>query len=69
MTDHNEDPLDLLGDDGNGVNEMCLFFDKDDKNNQNGPKPPNNSGCCVILLAIGVSVIGGGVFIIKMYSC
>ena len=29
MEDFDEDPLDLLEDDGDGVIEMCLFFDED----------------------------------------
>ena len=31
MKDFDEDPLDLLDDDGDGVIEMCLFFDEDNK--------------------------------------
>lgn len=34
MNDFDQDPLDLLGDDGDGVNEMCLLFDEDKKNKQ-----------------------------------
>jgi len=30
----NDDPLDLFDDDGDGVNEMCLLFDEDNKNQQ-----------------------------------
>lgn len=56
--DSYEDPLDLLEDDGDGVIEMCLFFDDEDKNKQGGSKPPNKSGCCVVLLAIGSSLAG-----------
>jgi len=56
MEDFDEDPLDLLGDDGDGVNEMCLFLDEDDKNKRTSSKPPSNSGCCVIFLAFGTSV-------------
>lgn len=67
MADLNEDPLDLIGDDGDGVNEMCLLFDEDGKNKQTGPKPPIKSGCCVFLLAIGVSVIGAGVFVTTLF--
>lgn len=53
MTDFDEDPLDLLGDDADGVNEMYLLFDDDGKNKQTGSKPPSNSGCCVTLLIFG----------------
>jgi len=56
MQDFDEDPLDLLGDDGDGVNEMCLFLDEDAKSKQTGSKPPGNSGCCVLILAFGTSV-------------
>ena len=45
MDDFDEDPLDLLEDDGDGVIEMGLFFDKDEKEKQSGSKPPGNSGC------------------------
>jgi hypothetical protein len=55
MDDFDEDPLDLLDDDGDGVNEMCLLFDEDGKNKQTGSKPPGNSGCCLIILAFGTS--------------
>lgn len=55
MQNFDEDPLDLLGDDGDGVNEMCLFLDEDAKNKQTGSKPPGNSGCCVIILVFGAS--------------
>ncbi|MEA3548294.1 MAG: hypothetical protein U9R66_11600, partial [Thermodesulfobacteriota bacterium] len=48
-----EDPLDLLDDDGDGVVEMCLLFDDDGKNKQTGSKPLNNSECCVTLLIFG----------------
>ena len=54
--DFDEDPLDLLDDDGDGVIETCLFFDEDGKDEQSGKKSPGNSGCCVIILAIGTSV-------------
>lgn len=51
MKGFDEDPLDLLGDDGDGVNEMCLFLDEG-TNKQTDSKPPGgNSGCCVTFLA------------------
>lgn len=55
MEDFDKDPLDLFDDDGDGVNEMCLLFDEDEKGKSSGSKPPGNSGCCVVLLAVGVS--------------
>ncbi len=59
MDDFDDDPLDLLDDDGDGVNEMCLLFDEEQKK-EKGNGPRHNGGCCVVLLAIGASslVIG-----------
>ncbi len=57
MDDFDEDPLDLLDDDGDGVNEMCLFFDEDEKDKNGGKKPNGNSGCCVFLLGVVSSVV------------
>ena len=56
MEDFDEDPLDLLEDDGDGVIEMGLFFDEDEKNKQSGNKPPGGGGCCAVFLAIGTSI-------------
>ena len=56
MDDFDEDPLDFLDDDGDGVNEMCLLFDEEQKK-EKGNKPPGNSGCCVVFLAVGASSI------------
>ena len=63
MEDFDEDPLDLLGDDGDGVNEMCLLLDDDAKKKQTSSKPPNNSGCCVTFLVLGISagMVGWGI--------
>ena len=66
MEDFGEDPLDLLDDDGDGVIEMCLFFDEDEKNKQGGSKPPANSGCCVVLLCIGASMLVAGWGAVKL---
>ncbi len=52
MEDFDEDPLDLLDDDGDGVIEMCLLFDDDKKT---GSKPPSNSGCSIVLFLMGAS--------------
>ena len=49
---YDEDPLDLLEDDGDGVVEMGLFFDED-SNKPSGSNSPPNSGCCVVLLISG----------------
>ena len=51
MTDFDEDPLDLLDDDGDGVVEMCLFFDENNKKKQ-GKIPRHNNGCCVVFLLL-----------------
>ncbi len=66
MDDFDDDPLDLLDDDGDGVIEMGLFFDEDEKNS-NSKKPSNNSGCSVILLAAGVSLVTAGLVIPKLF--
>ena len=57
MEDFDEDPLDLLEDDGDGVIEMDLFFDED---KQSGNKPPGGGGCCVVLLGMGTSILMAG---------
>lgn len=57
--DFDEDPLDLLEDDGDGVNEMCLLFDRDDKK-QNSQKPPQGTGCSVVLFFIGTGTVSVG---------
>ncbi len=59
MEDFDEDPLDLLEDDGDGVIEMGLFFDEDEKSKQGGNKPPVGVGCCVVLLGMGSSMSAG----------
>ena len=62
---YDEDPLDLLEDDGDGVIEMGLFLDEDTKE-QSGSGSPQNSGCCVVLLIsgciFGLSTLGGMYF-------
>ncbi len=66
MEDFDEDPLDLLEDDGDGVIEMGLFFDEDEKGNDSGRKPSGNSGCCVVLLGMGASILLAGWGIMKL---
>ena len=46
--ENHEDPLDLLGDDGDGVIEMCLL-DEEEKHAKGSNN--NNSGCCLLLSA------------------
>ena len=55
MEDFDKDPLDLLDDDGDGLIEMGLIFDEDEKSK----KPSGNSGCCVVLCA-GASLAMAG---------
>jgi hypothetical protein len=61
--DDYEDPLDLLEDDGDGVIEMGLFFDEDEKN-----KPSGGGGCCVVLLGMGTSLLITGWGISKLIA-
>ena len=68
MDDFSEDPLDLLDDDGDGVNEMCLFFDDDGKDNKNGNKPQGKSGCCVVFLVMGTSILMAGWGLVKLIA-
>jgi hypothetical protein len=65
MEDFDEDPLDLLDDDGDGVIETCLFFDEDGKDKQSGNKPPGKGGCCVLLLGVGTSLLMASWGIVK----
>ena len=48
MMSHDDDPLDLLEDDGDGVIEMCLFFDEDaeKKKSQKSPQKTGCGWCC-----------------------
>jgi len=64
---YDDDTLDLLDDDGDGVNEMCLFFDKED-DQQKSSKPPQRTGCGVVLLLMGASVISTGFFLGKFLA-
>lgn len=57
MDEFDEDPLDLLEDDGDGVIEMPLFFDEDSKNKQGERPPASHSGCCVLLLGLITSLL------------
>ncbi len=67
MKDFEDDPLDLLDDDGDGVNEMCLLFEEDEK--KKGSKPPSNSGCCVLLFVMGSAVLMAGWGTVKLFVC
>ena len=56
MDEFDEDPLDLLDDDGDGVIEMGLFLDDEAKNQQPASNQPSSSGCCVVFAAFGASI-------------
>ncbi len=66
MDDFNDDPLDLLEDDGDGVNETCLFFDAEDE--KSGSKPPGPSGCCIVFLVMGATVGSVGIGLVKYFA-
>jgi len=52
-----DDPLDLLGDDGDGVVEMCLLEEEGKLKNRSENK---SSGCCVVLLLLVSSMVLAG---------
>lgn len=64
--DFDDDPLDLLEDDGDGVNEIGLFFEDEDK--QNSQKATQGTGCSLILLCMGAGVISAGLILTKMFA-
>ncbi len=65
--DFDDDPMDLLEDDDDGVIEMGLFFDEDG-NKQNSQKTPQGTGCAVVLFCMGTGVISGGLLFTKFMS-
>lgn len=58
-----EDPLDLLGDDGDGVIEACLL-EEEEKRGKNGGN--NNSGCCLIFLALSLRNGEKAIYLMKL---
>lgn len=62
-----DDALDLLDDDGDGVNDMCLFFDEDEKE-QNSQKPPQKTGCSVVLLFMGTGTVSAGLLFVRLIA-
>lgn len=64
---YDEDPLDLLEDDGDGVIETILFFDEEEKKQQ-GSRPSQNSGCCVALTLIGSTFASMGYGLFKILT-
>ncbi|MEE4314396.1 MAG: hypothetical protein V2J11_07840 [Desulfofustis sp.] len=65
MDDFDEDPLDLLEDDGDGVNETILLFDKDAENQQ---PPVKNRGCAVVLMILTSSLLSAGFGLYKVFT-
>ena len=61
-----EDPLDLLEDDGDGAIEMGLFFDEDE-NKQNSQKSSQGTGCVVVLLCLGTVVVSAGLILTRWF--
>ena len=55
MDDHDEDPLDMLEDDGDGVIETILLFDEEEEKDIQ-----TRTGCSILILGVGASVVGTG---------
>ena len=60
-----EDPLDLLEDNGDGVIETAIFFDEEEQKKE---RPPQNTGCCIVLVLIGSTIVSFGYEIIKILA-
>ena len=65
MDDFDEDPLDLLEDDGDGVIETTLLLDEDAENQQ---QPAKNSGCAVVLMVLTSSLLSAGFGLYKLFT-
>ncbi|MCB2217764.1 hypothetical protein [Desulfofustis glycolicus] len=65
MDDFDEDPLNLLENDGDGVNETILLFDRDAKNQQ---PPVENRGCAVVLMILTSSLLSAGFGLYKVFT-
>ena len=59
-----DDPLDLLDDDDDGVIETILLFDED-QNKQQGSGSPQPTGCSVVLILFGTITISAGLVVAK----
>lgn len=64
---YDEDPLDLLEDDGDGVVEMALFFD-DDKDNGISRTHRGSGGCSVAFLLLSTSFISAGITVFNLFA-
>jgi len=64
MDDFNDDPLDLLEDDGDGVIETILLFDEEEKKQSIQAK----TGCVVPLVIIGSTAVGTVWSTIKLFT-
>lgn len=65
--DFDEDPLDLLEDDGDGVTEMALFFD-DDKEIGHNKASRGNSGCSIAFLFLTTTFVSAGIAIFNLIT-
>ena len=63
MNDHDEDPLDLLEDDGDGVIETNLFSDEEEEKDIQ-----TRTGCAIPLLVAGVSAGGALYGLVKLLA-
>lgn len=61
-----DDPLDLLEDDGDGVIETITLFDEDGQSQDH--RAPKTGGCCVSLMLTGSTVAAIGCGSIKIMS-
>jgi hypothetical protein len=62
MDNFDQDPLDLLEDDGDGVIETILLEDEE------GRTASRNSGCAVLLLGFVSSMAAGGWVVSRLFS-
>ena len=63
MMDHDEDPLDLLEDDGDGVIESIILLDEDEEK-----RIQTKTGCAIPLLVAGLSAGGAMVGLVKLLA-
>ena len=62
MTDFDEDPLDLLGDDGDGIVEMSLLEEEKHKRSVKN----TNSGCSIVFFIASSSIVIAGWYMVQM---
>jgi hypothetical protein len=66
VEDFDEDPLDLLEDDGDGVIETILLLDEDAENHQQ--QPVKNSGCAVAFMVLTSSLLSAGLGLYRLFT-